>query len=179
MAAERWGRAVALTMALAACQASAPPSGPAGTDLAAALVARTDDRPPATPAGTCWAPEVTPAVIETVTEQVLASPERRAPDGSLLSPATFRTETRQRILRDRAPVWIDTPCPETLTVEAVATLQRALKARGLYLRPITGTLDAPTRAAIRAWQRPRGLDSDILSTAAARALGVLAAPRPD
>ncbi|HSF64160.1 MAG TPA: peptidoglycan-binding domain-containing protein [Paracoccaceae bacterium] len=169
---------MALMLALAACQTAAPPPGAGTGDLSRTLVPRPDATPPATPPGTCWAPEITPAVIETVTEQVQASAERRAPDGSLIAPATFRTETRQRILRDRAPVWIDTPCPEALTVEALATLQRALKARGLYLHPITGQMDAPTRAAIRAWQRPRGLDSDILSTAAARALGVLAAPLP-
>lgn len=177
MAARHRGMAIALALALAACQPAVAPPAPAG-DLGASLVPRRGDTPPAPRPGTCWTPETTPALFETVTRQVLASPERRAPDGTLLAPASFRTETRQRLLRDRAPVWVDTPCPETLTPEAIATLQRALKARGLYLRPITGTLDAPTRAAIRAWQRPRGLDSDILSTAAARALGVLAAPLP-
>lgn len=165
--------ALALALLLVGCAPAIPPGGP---DLAAGLVPRQGDTPPASPAGSCWAPEITPATVETVTEQVLVSAERRGPDGSLIAPATFRTETRQRILRDRAPVWLQTPCPEALTVDVVATLQRALKARGLFLGPITGTLDAPTRAAIRAWQRPRGLDSDTLSTDAARALGVLSAP---
>jgi hypothetical protein len=166
--------ALVLWLALGACTAAPVVS----TDLGAALLPAVDAVPPKAPAGACWVRAVTPAVIETVTEQVLATPERRGPDGVVTEPAGFRTETRQSIVSERREVWFQTPCPGTLNAEALATLQRALKARGLYLEPLTGVLDAPTRAAVRAWQRPRGLDSDVLALASARALGIVAAERP-
>ncbi len=150
---------------------------PVMTDLSVALLPAADDTPPSTPPGACWERAVTPAVIETVTEQVLATPERRGPDGVVTEPATFRTETRQSIVAERRAVWFETPCPPVMDGEFLATLQRALKARGIYTDPLTGVLDAPTRAAIRAWQRPRGLDSDVLALASARALGIVAAAR--
>ncbi len=162
----------ALALSLAACTPALTP--PSEADLASALVPRSGTTAPPEPAGACWAGDVTPATIETVTEQVLATPERRAPDGSLIAAATFRTETYQKIVSERRSVWFQTPCPDAYTVAFVATVQRALKARGLYLQPVTGEIDAPTRAAIRAWQRPRGLDSDTLALASARALGIVA-----
>ena len=167
--------ALALCLALGACTAAPT----VATDLSAALLPATDATPPAVPEGACWQRAVTPAVIETVTEQVLATPERRGPDGAVTEPASFRTETRQSIVAERREVWFETPCPQVLDGDFLATLQRALKARGLYLEPLTGVLDQSTRAAIRAWQRPRGLDSDVLALASARALGIVAVPRPE
>jgi hypothetical protein len=165
--------ALVACLVLGACVAAPP----VATDLSAALLPAVDATPPARPEGACWERAVTPAVIETVTEQVLATPERRGPDGAVTEPASFRTETRQSIVSDRREVWFETPCAGVMDGEFVATLQRALKARGLYLEPLTGVLDAPTRTAIRAWQRPRGLDSDVLALASARALGIVAAAR--
>lgn len=143
----------------AACTAADLPAPDTGRSLADALVPRSGDAPPASPAGACWAEAVQPAVFETVTEQVLVRPERRAPDGSLAEPAAFRTETRQRQVAERRAVWFRTACPGALTADLVASLQRALKARGVYAEPVTGTLDGPTWDALRDWQRPRGLDS--------------------
>jgi len=133
--------------------------------------------PPGAAPGTCHAEEVTPAVVETVTEQVIDRPARRAPDGSLLAPAIYRTETHQKIVRERRAIWIEVPCDEVQTIEFVASVQRALKARGLYAGPITAIYDAPTRAAIRAYQARRGLDSDILALETARELGLIALAR--
>ncbi|KAA2311479.1 peptidoglycan-binding protein [Pseudooceanicola sediminis] len=65
------------------------------------------------------------------------------------------------------------PCPAQMTTERIATLQRALAARGLYDGPISGHMSAATRAAIRAYQGARGLDSDLLSLAAARQMGLI------
>lgn len=174
----RTATAVALVLWLAACAGGPFPEAPGDVDLMATLVPRGGTTPPQTPAGACWSATVVPAVIETVTEQVQASPERRAADGTLLAPASFRTETRQRIVSDRRDMWFETLCDAELTVDTLSTLQRALKARGLYREPLTGMMDAPTRTAILAWQQPRGLNSDVLSRAAAQALGVIAIPRP-
>jgi peptidoglycan hydrolase-like protein with peptidoglycan-binding domain len=59
-----------------------------------------------------------------------------------------------------------------LTEDFVSSLQRALSARGLYSGPISGRMDRQTRRGVRNYQAPLGLDSGILSLAAARKLGL-------
>ncbi|MBL4915999.1 peptidoglycan-binding domain-containing protein [Szabonella alba] len=166
--------AIPLILALAACQSAAPLRDGA-PDLAAELVPRRDATPPEGPAGACWASDTVPAVIETVTEQILDEPERRAADGRVTQPAVFRSEQRQRILSDRREVWFRAPCPSEQTPDFIASLQRALKARGVYLDPVTGVADAATARAVRRHQAPLGLDSPVLALATARALGISAA----
>ena len=56
----------------------------------------------------------------------------------------------------------------------IASLQRALGARDLYRGKISGEMDNRTRASVRRFQKPQGLDSGILSLAAARKLGLVA-----
>lgn len=130
--------------------------------------------PPQGPQGACWASDVTPLIIETVTEQTLSVPEKLDPVGNVLAPAVYSTDTRQRIVQERREIWFRAPCPEELTIAYFATLQRALKARGLYPGAITGVLDLTTMQAIRKFQADRGLDSPVLSLAAARELGLAA-----
>ena len=160
-----------LLLGVAACM---PVSGDNPAD---ALLGSMLDVPPGAPPGTCWGKIVSPAVIETVTEQVLVQPARLAGDGRVESPAIFRTETRQRIVTEREVTWFETPCPAALTPELIATLQRALAVRGLYDGQITGRIDAATRDGVRRYQAQTGLDSPILSLAAARTLGLIAVPR--
>jgi len=159
-------------MLLAACQPGGFPADAGRSDLAAAQVPGA--LPPDDASGRCWAGHTTPAVIETVTEQDLITPSRLTPDGSVAAPAVFRTVTRQKMIEDRVPVWFPTPCASALTPDFIATLQRALKARGLYALPLTGQMDAATTTAVRRFQAPRGLDSGRLSLAAARELGLVA-----
>jgi len=154
---------------LAGCGAGVPVAPVAQGDLRGELMRVA----PQGPEGACWAHDIIPAVIETVTEQVMVAPAAPGPDGRV-RPATFESVTRQQIVQDRAEVWFRSPCPAEMTVALVASLQRALKARGLYALPVTGVLDAATREAIRRFQEPRGLDSDQLSLAAARELGLVA-----
>lgn len=66
-----------------------------------------------------------------------------------------------------------TPCADVFSKYFLSTLQRAMTARGLYHAPITGVLDAPTSAAIRAWQTPRGIESATISLQGAKILGLL------
>ena len=106
---------------------------------------------------------VSPAVVETVTEQILVQPAEIMVDGSVTRPAVYKTETRQAIVRERVETWFETPCAAALTPEFVATLQRALKARGFYRGQISGRMDTRTRAAVRQYQAPQGLNSGILS----------------
>lgn len=166
---------IGMAAVLAACQSSGTPEAPSRADLTIDLVRLSQPGPPKGPEGACWASDVTPMVIETVTEQVMVSDATRAKDGSLLSPAVFRSETRQKIVQDREEIWFRAPCPQEMTVEFIASLQRALKARGLYILPLTGEMDLPTRAALRRFQSERGLESDRLSLTAARELGLVTA----
>ncbi|MFN3823004.1 MAG: peptidoglycan-binding domain-containing protein [Pseudorhodobacter sp.] len=164
---------IILSLGLGACQTTPLPPG-AAQNLYIELIPKRGDTPPTSPPDACWATDTVPAVIETVTQQIRAEPERRAPDGRLIQPAVFRTETRQRIVSDRREVWFQTPCADEQSVEFIASLQRALKARGFYLAPVTGALDSATAEAIRRYQGPLGLDSPVLALTTARALGISA-----
>lgn len=166
------GLCLAVTV-LAGCQVGGVPKAPGQVDLAAEVVRLDRPGPPTRPEGACWESDVTPAVIETVTEQVIVTAEERDAQGRVVKPATYRTDTRARMVRDREEVWFRAPCPADVTVDFVASLQRALKARGYYLLPLTGALDGGTRDAVRRYQADRGLDSPLLSLAAARDLGLL------
>lgn len=122
----------------------------------------------------CFAEQIRPAVVETVTEQVQIAPEMRDPaSGAVTAPAAYRTSTHARIVEGREKMWFATLCADELTPGLIVTLQRALAARGLYAGPETGRMDEPTRAAVRAYQRPRGLFSATLSRRAAQEMGLI------
>ncbi len=157
-------------VALAGCSPGGSGLDPAATPQVARQV---QAAPPGAEPGTCWGKHAAPAIIETVTHQTLVQPARTAEDGTVLQPATYRTETRQEIVRPRKDTWFETPCSSIQTPEFIATLQRALAARGFYRGTPTGRMDVATRAAIRRYQGTQGLDSPVLSLATARALGLV------
>jgi len=166
----RW-RSAAL---IATCAAACTPGGEAGRAPLPALVAAEISHDAE---GRCWGHDTAPAVVETVTAQELESPAVHAEDGTLLSPATFRSVVRQRIVRERGVQAFETLCPPAYTQQFVESLQRALAARGFYRAEITGTLDRATRRAVQDYQRPWGPDSPLLSLEAARRLGLAARSR--
>lgn len=161
-------------LGVAACNAPLPVPG---LNTEPQVTRHYETAPPGAKPGTCWGKHTTPAVIETVTEQIMLQPAQVRSDGTVENPAIYKTETQQRIVVERRDTWFETPCPEQQTPEFVASVQRALAARGLYQGRITAEMDSPTRAAIRRYQKPQGLDSGILSTAAARKLGLVALER--
>lgn len=165
-------------LALSGC-ASQSIDAPTRADLGIALIRLNDAGPPKGPDGSCWASDTTPAVIETVTEQQIITDEVRDAAGKVTTPAAFETKTHQRMVQEHEDVWFRAPCPAEITVGYVATLQRALKARGLYQQPVTGLMDAATSEAIRQFQADRGLDSPQLSLAAAQELGISATALAD
>ena len=150
-----------------------------GTDLppskqALTLAGEWRDTPPGPGDTGCFAEKTNPAVVETVTEQVLVSPEIRDPaTGEVTAPATYRSSIHAKIVQGREKMWFPAPCAAVMTPDLIATLQRALAARGLYAGPVTGVLDEATHRAINAYQRPRGLFSATLSTRAAQELGLI------
>jgi len=128
---------------------------------------------------TCYKDETVPAVIDTVTEQNLVTPEKLAADGSIEAPAIYQSQSRHAIVRERREVRIKTPCPSEMTPEFVASLQRALKVRGQFDGAVTGRYDAETAAAVERYQTDRGLPSAILSVDTARELGLIAYSRKE
>ena len=124
--------------------------------------------------GHCWATEVTPAVYEQVPGQVQVVPAQVAADGSVINPPVYRNGLVPKLVTPRGEYRFEAPCPGTLTEGFIATLQRALYARGYYRATITGRMDDATGAAVRRYQAERGLDSAQLSLATAQELGLIA-----
>ena len=168
----------ALALILSGCSGGQV-TAPSRADLSIELVRLNAPGPPPGPDGACWASDTTPAVIETVTEQIVVAEEVRDDAGRVVAPATFHTKTHQRMIQLREQVWFRAPCPADVTVQFVASLQRAMKARGLFLGAVTGETDAATRDAVRRFQADRGLDSAALSLAAAKELGLIATDLAD
>lgn len=166
-------------LVLAALSGCSPAPTDSGGTAAPGVSNAARHAPPGAAPGTCWGKHITPAIIETVTHQALVQPAHVLADGTVTQPAVFKTETRQEIVRPREETWFETPCADVLTHEFVASLQRALTARGLYRGTPTGNIDIATRAAIRRYQEPRGLDSGTLSLDTARALGLVAVVQPE
>ncbi len=173
--ARRLSGALALMLGLLACDVGsvAPDAEPPEPGVQEA----TRIGPPGAPPGSCWGKTVSPATIETVTEQVQVQSAQVNPDGTVAKPPVYKTETRQEIVTDRRDNWFETPCAEVLTAEFVSSLQRALLARGFYTGAISGVMDRDTRNAVQQFQRDAGPDSGVLSLAAARSLGLIAVPR--
>ncbi|MEM8850125.1 MAG: peptidoglycan-binding domain-containing protein [Pseudomonadota bacterium] len=159
-------RALPMLILLAACAADPPE---AVTRLAG---------PPDPIPGACYARGITPAIIETVTEQVQEGEAVFGPDGNLVEPARFRTVTSTQIVRERQVDWFETPCAlRDRDPGFVMQVQRALQARGLYAGEVHGLYDVPTREAVASYQKDSGLESGTLSNAAAKELGLVALGR--
>ncbi len=169
---------VGLSAVLAGC-APVTDTATRGAFSEPALLHTQSNPPPGARVDACWGKAVTPAQIETTTHQVMLQPAEIRSDGRVTAPAVYKTETIQQITKARRELWFETPCPPELTVEFISSVQRALQVRDFYRGPITGYLDTRTERAIRKYQAPQGLDSDILSLAAARKLGLYAYGRPD
>lgn len=126
----------------------------------------------------CSDSAITPALIETVTEQVEVQAAVLAPDGSLTVPAAYQTLTRQQILRERGEVTFDTPCPHVQTPPFLAAVQRSLIARGYYSGAITGQMSPELGQAIERFQIDQDdVPAPILTLRSARSMGLIALPR--
>lgn len=130
--------------------------------------ARTDERPEGAAPNTCWAKQIKPAVIQTtITQTAIPGDE---------GETIYQTETQQSIVQEREEVWFEVPCQNIMDREFIASVQRGLQARGFYNGAITGVLDARTAKAIRLFQVPLGIDSQVLSILGAQRLGLVTTP---
>ena len=128
----------------------------------------TEIHPDGAKPGSCWAKQIKPAVIQTETTQTAIPDE----DGKII----YQTETSQTIVEERQEMWFEVPCQRVMTSDFIASVQRALTARGFYAGPITGKMDDATSKAIRLMQVPLGIDSQVLSILGAQHLGLVAIP---
>lgn len=145
----------ALTALLAACQPGNPEP----------QVRRAEPRvePLSTvPANACWATDRVPPVTQTVFEETGTDGER-VPREITVRPSEERL--------------FAVPCPDQMQDDFVASLQRALTARGHYVGAVSGLMDAATEQAVRSFQAPQGLNSAILSLEGAQQLGLVPVPR--
>lgn len=129
--------------------------------------------------GSCWAREHVPAIYEQVAGEVLVVQAEIAEDGTVLRAPIYRRTQVPKLVRPRGELRFEAPCPAQMTPEFIASVQRALAARGHFAGSVTGEMDAPTRAALRRYQSARGLDSGQLSLETAKALGLVAVDLAD
>ncbi len=103
--------AALVALALAACVRPPLPDAPARGDFSADLIdLGAEPGPPPGPEGACWQADIRPAIIETVTEQVLVSPEGLAADGTPI-PSVYATERTSASSRIAAPSGSAPPAP--------------------------------------------------------------------
>jgi len=122
--------------------------------------------------GRCFTFAPGPTRTETVVVTVQTAPEQRDASGAITQPAIVRSEEREQIVPAGPDVRFEVVCPQNLTQGLVASVQRALSARGAYAGPVNGLLDAGTQKAILVFQSRNGLQSGTLSIATAREFGL-------
>jgi len=164
---------LAAALALAACAENGTVTSAANIDPISLATA-----PPGAAPGTCWGKTVTPAVVETVTRKVQLQPAQISSDGRVQAPPIYKSETSQVVVDPRRETWYEIICDADITPDFIASVQRALEARGYYRGAATGIMDARTRSAIGRYQQAEGLDSKTLSIAAARKLGLITVADP-
>ena len=133
-----------------------------------------------------------PAVTKTITKQVVATPATSktvtipasyrtvnvtkivTPEKTkkTVIPATYKTVSKQVKVSDQSVKWMPVLCKSSMTIETISRIQKALTAAG-FKTPVTGMLDAATKASVKAYQTKKGLVVSGLSIATLKDLGVL------
>lgn len=159
----------ALVIAACAAQPPMPAIAPEAT-----LARVTGAAPPEGAPGCYAAIEVKPVQFGTVLRSVEIRPAVIDPaTGTELEPAVYQEQEFQTVTDPGEELAFETLCAAELTPGFIAMLQRALKARQLYRGPVNGEMTKATRSAIRAYQAPRGLESEVLARRAAQEMGLL------
>lgn len=161
--------AMAMAFALSACAPNAI-EAPANIDPIFLATA-----PPDAPSGTCWDKTISPAVIETRTQKTLLRSARISADGQIQAAPIYKTKTIHHVVRPRQEYWFQTLCGAQLPPDFIASVQRALQARGHFSGPVTSKMDKRTRVAVRRYQQSKGVNSEALALSTARELGLIAA----
>lgn len=110
-----------------------------------------------------------PATYKTVKVTKLVTPEKTK---KTTIPATYKTITKQVKVSEQSVKWMPVLCKSSMTIETISKIQRALTAAG-FKTPVTGSLDAATKASVKAYQMKKGLTVSGLSIDTLKKLGVL------
>jgi peptidoglycan hydrolase-like protein with peptidoglycan-binding domain len=110
-----------------------------------------------------------PATYKTVKVTKLVTPETTK---KTVIPATYKTVSKQVKVSDQSVKWMPVLCKSSMTIETISKIQKALTAAG-FKTPVTGMLDATTKASVKAYQTKKGLTVSGLSIATLKDLGVL------
>jgi len=110
-----------------------------------------------------------PATYKTVQKTVLVTP---ATTKKTAIPATYKTITKQVKVSEQSVKWMPVLCKASMTIETISKIQKALTAAG-FKTPVTGSLDAATKASVKAYQTKNGLTVSGLSIDTLKRLGVL------
>ena len=149
-----------------------------GQTVPETLLPRDASGPESAPESSCWAKDITPAVIETVTSQKQLTWPFDQASNTGHTTASYQTETRHVMLNNRYERWFETLCPDLLDKPLVTALQRALQDHDLYQGKIDGLLGPATKTALRHFQQQNGLDSDTLSLRSAVLMALVADQTP-
>ena len=149
------------------------------TQGAAELLPHGMSGPTDAPKGSCWQKNITPAVFDTVTNQIRVPQQKKTKqsDEQTLPTVQYQTKTRHVMIKKRNEAWFETLCPAQIDKALVTTLQHALTDQKLYHGAIHGRLTDDTRTAIRTLQHKDGINSDVLSLRTAESLGLLRAAK--
>jgi len=110
-----------------------------------------------------------PATYKTVEVTKVVTPERAK---KTIIPATYKTVSKQVKVSDQSVKWMPVLCKSSMTVSTISKIQSALTAAG-FKTPVTGRLDATTKASVKAYQTQKGLTVSGLSIDTLKHLGVL------
>ena len=110
-----------------------------------------------------------PATYKTVKVTKLVTPETTK---KTVIPATYKTVTKQVKTSEQSVKWMPVLCKSSMTIETISKIQSALTTAG-FKTPVTGSLDAATKASVKAYQTKNGLTVSGLSIDTLKKLGVL------
>ena len=110
-----------------------------------------------------------PATYKTVKVTKLITP---ATTKKTVIPATYKTVSKQVKVSEQSVKWMPVLCKSSMTIETISKIQSALTKAG-FKTPVTGSLDAATKASVKAYQTKNGLTVSGLSIDTLKRLGVL------
>jgi len=110
-----------------------------------------------------------PAVYKTVTVKELVCPETTK---EIKIPAVYKTITKKVKVKDSQIKWLPVLCETNFTMPRVMMMQRALLRAGFNPGPIDGIIGSKTKAAIRRYQKAKGLATGAITLETLRSLGI-------
>ncbi len=110
-----------------------------------------------------------PAVYKPITVTTVVKP---AEVKRVEIPALYKKVTKREMVSPSKVVWKRVVCKSSITSSTIIELQKKLKELGLYKGPIDGIVGRQTRAAVKAYQKEKGLPVGGITYQVLKALGI-------